>query len=66
MRSTLEQRKARFEAEGISVREWARDRGFSPRTVYAVLNGQLKAKRGVSHRIAVALGIKPELRSSDA
>ncbi len=51
--------KARFEAEGRSIAEWARDNGFSTRTVYAVIRGEMLAKRGVGHRIAVALGIKP-------
>lgn len=50
--------KARFEAEGISIREWAEENGFNPRTVYAVIRGEVKAKRGIGHRIAVALGIK--------
>jgi gp16 family phage-associated protein len=50
--------KDRFEAEGISIAEWARKNGYQYRTVIAVLSGELKAKRGVSHRIAVALGIK--------
>lgn len=58
MESTLERRRARFEAEGISVAEWARSHGFRARTVYAVLRGELKAKRGISHQIAVALGVK--------
>lgn len=50
--------KDRFEAEGISIAEWARNNGYQYRTVIAVLSGELKAKRGISHRIAVALGIK--------
>jgi gp16 family phage-associated protein len=54
--------KGRFEAEGISIAEWARENGFNVRTVYAVLYGELKAKRGVSHRITVALGLKPAPR----
>ncbi|WP_336811518.1 hypothetical protein [Bosea sp. MMO-172] len=36
--------KGRFEAEGISIAEWARENGFNVRTVYAVLYGELKAK----------------------
>jgi gp16 family phage-associated protein len=50
--------KERFEAHGEVIAEWARNNGYKPRTVYAVLSGQLKAKRGLSHKIAVALGIK--------
>ena len=57
--TTADAAKARLDAEGVSIREWAQMRGYNPRTVYAVLNGQLKCKRGVSHRIAVELGIKP-------
>lgn len=57
MKSVTEVR-AEFEAEGISIRQWARDHGFSPRTVYAVLDGQTRNTRGVSHDIAVALGLK--------
>ncbi|MCY1668604.1 DNA-binding protein [Rhizobium sp. SL86] len=48
----------RFEAEGVSIKEWAQRRGYNPRTVYAVLNGSLGGKRGISHRIAVDLGLK--------
>lgn len=50
----------RFESEGISIADWARANGFKYRTVIAVLHGELKAKRGVSHRIAVSLGLKPK------
>lgn len=56
--------RAEFEAEGISVRQWARDNGYNPRTVYAVLYGTIKCTRGVSHDIAVALGIKAKPSST--
>jgi gp16 family phage-associated protein len=52
--------KARFEAEGISIAEWARARGFDQRMVYRVLSGEVQGKRGAAHRIAVALGMKDE------
>lgn len=55
---TVEQVKARFAAEGISIAEWARTRGYNQRTVYAVLNGRRKSNRGISHQIAVELGLK--------
>ena len=51
--------KERFEANGEAISDWARRNGYNPRTVYAVLSGKLKAKRGKSHKIAVALGLKP-------
>jgi gp16 family phage-associated protein len=47
-----------FEAKGETVIDWAKRHDFKPRTVYAVLHGQLKAKRGISHTIAVKLGLK--------
>jgi gp16 family phage-associated protein len=50
--------KGRFIAEGVSIRRWALDRGYNPRTVYAVLQGKLECRYGMSHRIAVDLGLK--------
>lgn len=58
MTKSIETVRTAFEAEGISIREWARQNGFKPRTVYAVLYGQVKCTRGEGHRIAVALGLK--------
>lgn len=49
-----------FIAEGISIREWALARGYSPSTVYAVIRGQVQCRRGKTHRIAVELGLKAE------
>jgi gp16 family phage-associated protein len=56
----VEQVREQFEAEGLSIKAWAEERGYSPRTVYAVLQGSLRCKRGVSHRIAVDLGLKAQ------
>ena len=56
----LETARRRFFIEGESVADWARERGFSLQLTYSVLNGRLRARRGQSHRIAVALGLKPE------
>jgi gp16 family phage-associated protein len=50
-------RTAFFE-RGEDVASWARARGFHPASVYRVLSGQSKLKRGAAHRIAVALGLK--------
>jgi len=50
--------KQNFEERGQAISEWARAHGYKPRTVYAVISGQLKCKRGVGHRIAVDLGLK--------
>jgi gp16 family phage-associated protein len=52
--------KKDFEAEGISVAQWAREHGYKAHLVYNVVNGLSKYKRGESHRIAVALGIKQD------
>ena len=37
---------------------WAKINGFSPVTVFQVLNGTNAGTRGVGHKIAVTLGIK--------
>ena len=49
-----------FEANGISVAGWSRDHGFPSALVYRVLRGEAKCRRGETHRIAIALGIKPK------
>jgi gp16 family phage-associated protein len=59
MADSTEQIKARFRAEGVSIAEWARARGFSEIMVYRVLAGTVKGTRGEAHNIAVALGLKP-------
>ncbi|PXX44272.1 DNA-binding protein [Undibacterium pigrum] len=51
--------KQRFFEQGICIGDWARAHEFDAFLVYAVLSGRAKAKRGESHRIAVALGLKP-------
>lgn len=63
MTDNILQVKARFIAEGISIAEWARARGFNHRTVYRVMSGELKGTRGEAHRIAVALGLKVQPRT---
>ncbi|MGZ8955759.1 MAG: DNA-binding protein [Methylovulum sp.] len=50
--------KAEFAYLGKSLAEWARERGYKRRTVYAVVSGELKGGRGISHKIAVELGMK--------
>lgn len=51
--------RAWFAEQGVSITEWAMQRGFAPALVHAVLKGDRKCVRGQSFRIAVALGIKP-------
>ena len=47
-----------FEINGESIAHWSRCHGFSPALVYRVLRGDTTAKRGQTHAIAIALGIK--------
>ena len=57
---TPDQVKAEFISAGITVSRWARDRGYKPREVSLVLNGQVKGRYGKGHEIAVALGLKSD------
>lgn len=50
--------KRRFEARGVNLAAWARERGFSPQHVYDVLNGRSAGRRGNAHAVAVLLGLK--------
>lgn len=61
---TGEQAKARIRAQGITTTEWARRHGYNRRAVYDVLNGQLKARFGNAHQMAVDLGMKLPLDES--
>ena len=54
-----------FEENGVSVTDWAAERGFQRNQVYDVLNGRAAGRRGAAHRIAVALGLKPGAGAPD-
>ena len=56
---TPEQVKAEFERAGISIAQWSKAHGFDRHTVYGVIAGRHKGSRGLTHQIAVALGLKP-------
>lgn len=60
MADKLSRVKTRFEAEGISIAEWSRARGFNPKLVYRLLNGTVKGSRGQAHKIACELGLKKQ------
>lgn len=60
---TEEQARSAFRAAGITVADWARERGFSVELTRMVLAGKRKCLRGQSHQIAVALRIKPSTGS---
>lgn len=51
--------KELFRISGTPVSVWARQHGFSVALVHRVLRGEAQCLRGKTHRIAVALGIKP-------
>lgn len=57
-RSAIDAVRRQFYEDGKSVSDWAREHGFDRGLVYSVLNGRCLARRGASHRIAVALGLK--------
>ena len=55
---TVEQARAQLDARGESVAEFARRNKLNRRSVYGVLYGNNKGRRGDAHKAAVALGIK--------
>ncbi len=55
---TPKEARDEFDEKGISISSWAMSNGFPPNLVYEVLAGNRKAKRGMTHKIAVALGLK--------
>ncbi|MGK0657612.1 MULTISPECIES: DNA-binding protein [unclassified Methylococcus] len=57
---TPDQFRSWLALQGITMADWARERGFRPREVSLVLNGQIKARYGRSFSIAVAMGLKPD------
>jgi gp16 family phage-associated protein len=63
MAKKASQVKAQFMAEGVSIAQWARVRGFNVVMVYRVIAGTVKGRRGEAHRIAVELGLKAEPKS---
>lgn len=63
MLKTRSQVRDDFARKGQSISGWAKDNGYSPNMVIAILaddstNPRLKCLRGEAHRIAVHLEIK--------
>ncbi|BBL70370.1 DNA-binding protein [Methylogaea oryzae] len=56
---TPDQFRAFIASQGVTMADWARERGYTPREVSQVLNGQIKGRYGKSFAIAVAMGLKP-------
>lgn len=50
--------RQRMDDHGQTITEWARANGFTREQVYAFLAGRTKGKRGITHRLAIALGVK--------
>lgn len=50
--------KELFAASGTPISAWAESNGYTRHQVYMVINGQFKGRRGTSHEIALALGMK--------
>ena len=55
---TGEKVKELFAATGTPISAWAEANGYTRHQVYMVINGQFKGRRGISHDIAIALGMK--------
>lgn len=55
---TPEEAKAWLGFQGITVSQWARDNEVNHSLVYEILAGRKKCLRGMSHNIAVKLGMK--------
>ncbi|MBF0143628.1 MAG: DNA-binding protein [Magnetococcales bacterium] len=67
MARTPEQIKQALRQNGVTYKQWAEERGFYAEergfyvgTVKKVIYGDLQGLRGVSHEIAVKLGLKEE------
>lgn len=50
--------RADLDRRGVSIAAFAREHGLPQGTVYQVLSGQKKGRRGEAHRAAVLLGLK--------
>ncbi len=55
---TVEEARADLDRRGLGVTAWARQHGVQARTVYDVLAGKCKGRRGEAHKVAVLLGLK--------
>lgn len=55
---TPAQVREQFNRVGKPVTQWAREHGYKPNLVYEVLRGRIHGRRGMSHEIAVLLGLK--------
>lgn len=63
---TPEQVRRELEESGTSIADFARQHGLCARTLYRVLDGSHKGRRGEAHRCAVVLGLKPKVAAPRA
>ena len=57
---TPQQVKARFQQQGVTVSQWAKQNGIERDVAYRLLNGRSVGLRGKTHEAAVKLGIKAD------
>lgn len=55
---TRDQARAEIRRQGLTIREWARQRNLNAAIVFEVLGGRKKGNYGEAHKAAVMLGIK--------
>lgn len=58
MLKSIDEVKAEFRYQGITIAQWARDHNYSYHTVQNVLSGKSKFTHGKAHEIAVLLQLK--------
>ncbi|MFZ4287527.1 DNA-binding protein [Variovorax sp. HJSM1_2] len=56
--------RAWFASNGVSYSDWAASHGIERSTVYAVLSGKSRCRRGESHRVALLLGLRQKVASN--
>ncbi len=50
--------REQFIKNGLSIADWANQNNFPVALVYQIIRGERKCLRGMSHQIAIKLGIK--------
>lgn len=61
--STPKQARAWFNANGVCIADWCKERGIDRFTVVDLLRGKRKGHRGEAHTAAIALGLKADPQS---
>lgn len=58
MLKSINEVKAEFRYQGITIAQWAREHDYPYHTVQHVLSGKSKFTHGKAHEIAILLGLK--------